>query len=161
MGYPTEPHLECRHHCREHFTLSQWTQLVEKNSMESAPEAAPLRLVSPVPAQPDQAQQDEHPTKSIPSTPTTPSMPQAAFTDPSATPPIPPVAPPPSQDFITISSSEFRGMVLLFRTLNTTHDALFQHMRDIQAQQDQHTTILDQHIAILSQIQHHLGLAPP
>ena len=125
MGYPTEPHLECRHHCREHFTLSQWTQLVEKNSMESAPEAAPLRLVSPVPAQPDQAQQDEHPTKSIPSTPTTPSMPQAAFTDPSATPPIPPVAPPPSQDFITISGSEFRGMVLLFRTLNATHDTLF------------------------------------
>nr|CAN83114.1 hypothetical protein VITISV_043241 [Vitis vinifera] len=25
MGYPTEPHLECRHHCREHFTLDQWT----------------------------------------------------------------------------------------------------------------------------------------
>ncbi|KAL6336125.1 hypothetical protein AAG906_010410 [Vitis piasezkii] len=96
MGYPTEPHLECRHYCREHFTLGQWTQLAEKNPMESAPEAAPLRLVSPVPAQPDQAQQDEHPTKSIPSTPTTPSMPQAAFTDPSATPPIPPVAPPPS-----------------------------------------------------------------
>ena len=25
IGYPTEPHLERRHHCREHFTLDQWT----------------------------------------------------------------------------------------------------------------------------------------
>ena len=25
MGYPIEPHLERRHHCREHFTLDQWT----------------------------------------------------------------------------------------------------------------------------------------
>ena len=23
IGYPTEPHLECRHHCLEHFTLDQ------------------------------------------------------------------------------------------------------------------------------------------
>ncbi|KAL6336068.1 hypothetical protein AAG906_010339 [Vitis piasezkii] len=52
-------------------------------------------------------------------------------------------------------------MVLLFRTLNTTHDALFRQMRDIQAQQDQHTTSLDQHIAILSQIQHHLEPKAP
>ena len=27
MGYSTEPHLKHRHHCREHFTLDQWTQL--------------------------------------------------------------------------------------------------------------------------------------
>ena len=25
MGYPTEPHLERRHHCQEHFTLDKWT----------------------------------------------------------------------------------------------------------------------------------------
>ena len=61
MGYPIEPHLECRHHCQEHFTLGQWTQLAEKNPMESVPETAPLRLVSLVPAQPDQAREDEHP----------------------------------------------------------------------------------------------------
>ena len=58
-------------------------------------------------------------------------MPRAASTDPPATPPIPPVALPPSQDFSTISGLEFRGMVLLFRTLNATHDTLFQKMRDI------------------------------
>ncbi|KAL6325079.1 hypothetical protein AAG906_022646 [Vitis piasezkii] len=36
MGYPTEPHLERRHHCREHFTLDQWTQLAGKNPTESS-----------------------------------------------------------------------------------------------------------------------------
>ncbi|KAL6348736.1 hypothetical protein AAG906_029764 [Vitis piasezkii] len=75
-------------------------------------------------------------------------MPQAASTDPLATPPVPLAIPPPSQDFITIYGSEFRGMVLLFRTLNATHN------------QDQHSIILDQHTAILRQIQQHLGLAP-
>ena len=88
-------------------------------------------------------------------------MPQVASTDPPATPPIPPTVPSPSQDFITISGSEFCGMVLLFRTLNATYNALFWNMRDIRAQQDQHSIILDQHTIILSQIQQHLGLTPP
>ena len=161
MGYPTEPHLERHHHCRNHFTLDQWTQLAERNSAESTPEAALPRPVPPIPAQPDQAQQDKHPTETIPSTPTAPSMPQITSTDPPATPPVPPVAHFLSQDFITIFGSKFHGMVLLFRTLNATHNALFQKMRDIQAQQDRHFIILDQHTAILSQIQQHLGLAPP
>ena len=56
IGYPIEPYLECHHHCQEHFTLDQWTQLVERNSTESAPEATPLRPVPPIPAQLDQAQ---------------------------------------------------------------------------------------------------------
>ena len=86
-------------------------------------------------------------------------MPQAAFTDPLATPPVPPAVPPPSQNFITISGSKFRGIVLLFRTLNATHDALFQKMRDIRDQQDRHSIIVEQHTAILRQIQQHLGLA--
>ena len=88
-------------------------------------------------------------------------MPQAASTDPPAPPPIPLVVPPPSQDFITISGSEFCGMVLLFRTLNATHNALFRNMRDIRAQQDQHSIILDKHTTILCQIQQHLSLPPP
>ena len=87
-------------------------------------------------------------------------MPQAASTDPPATPPVPPVVPPSSKDFITISGSEFGGMVLLFRTLNATNDALFRKMRDIRDQQDRHSIIRDQHTAILRQIQQHLGLAP-
>ena len=88
-------------------------------------------------------------------------MPQITSTDPPATPHVPPIAHFLSQDLITISGSEFHGMVLLFKTLNATHNALFQKMRDIQAQQDRHFIILDQHTAILSQIQQHLGLAPP
>ena len=52
-------------------------------------------------------------------------------------------------------------MVLLFKTLNAMHDALFRKMRDIRAWQDQHSIILEQHTAILRQIQQHLGLAPP
>ncbi|RVW57792.1 hypothetical protein CK203_115159 [Vitis vinifera] len=56
MGYPTKPHLERRHHCRNHFTLDQWTQLAERNSVESTPEAALPRPVPLVPAQPDQTQ---------------------------------------------------------------------------------------------------------
>ena len=161
MGYPTEPHLERRHHCRNHFTLDQWTQLVERNSAELAPEVAPSKPVSPVLAQPDQAQQDKHPTETIPSTLVAPSMPQITSTDPPATPHVPPIAHFLSQDLITISGSEFHGMVLLFKTLNAMHDALFRKMRDIRAWQDQHSIILDQHTTILSQIQQHLGLSPP
>ena len=107
-----------------------------------------------MPAQPDQAQQDKHPIESIPFTPVVPSMPQATSTDPPVTPPVPPAAPPTLEDFIIVSGSEFRAIVLLFRTLTATHNALFRQMVDIRAQQDQHT-------AILSQIQQHLGLAPP
>ena len=130
MGYPIEPHLERRHHCREHFTLDQWTKLTERNSAE----AAPPRPVPLVQAQPDQAQQDEHPTESISSTPTAPSMSQAASTDPPTTSPVPPVVPPPSGDFVIVFGLDFRAMVLLFRTLNATHNALFRHIRDIRAQ---------------------------
>ncbi|RVW18202.1 hypothetical protein CK203_106153 [Vitis vinifera] len=66
------------------FTINQWTQLAERNSAESTPEAAPPRLVL----------QYQH------------SLTRHT------TPPVLPVAPPPSLDFITISGSEFRGMHL-------------------------------------------------
>ena len=136
MGYPIEPHLERRHHCREHFTLDQWTQLAGKNLTKSALEAAPPRPAFPVPAQAEQAQQDERPTESVPPAPTAPSMPQATSTDPPATPPVPLAAPPTSEDFITIFGTEFRAMVLLFRTLTATYNALFQQMANIHAHQD-------------------------
>ncbi|KAL6350761.1 hypothetical protein AAG906_028231 [Vitis piasezkii] len=50
MGYPTKPHLEHRHHCREHFTLDQWTQLASYSALV----AAPPRPTSPVPPQAEQ-----------------------------------------------------------------------------------------------------------
>ena len=140
MGHPTEPHLECRHHCREHFTLDQWTQLAGY----SAPEAAPPRPASPMPAQAEQAQQDELPTEPIPPAPAAPSMPEAIFTDPPATSPVPPAAPPTSEAPITITAMEFHAMIRLFKTLIFTHNALFLQMVDMCAQQDQHTVILRQ-----------------
>ncbi|XP_034695666.1 lysine-rich arabinogalactan protein 18-like [Vitis riparia] len=112
MGYPTKPHLERRHHCREHFTLNQWTQLAGKNLTKSASEATPPRPAFPVLAQAEQAQQDESPIESIPPAPTAPSMPQATSTDPPATLPVPPAAPPTSEDFITVSGTKFHAMHL-------------------------------------------------
>ena len=50
MGYPTKPHHERCHHCREHFTVNKWTQL----AAYSAPVAAPPRPVSPMPPQTEQ-----------------------------------------------------------------------------------------------------------
>ena len=97
MGYSTEPHLKHRHHCREHFTLDQWTLVGY-----SAPEAAP-----PTPAPSVSAQQDELPTESIPLSPAAPSMPEATPIDPSATPPVPQAAPPTSEAPITISPRSF------------------------------------------------------
>ena len=142
MSYPTEPHLERCHHCREHFTLDLWTQLAGKNLMKLTPKAALPRPASPMPAQPDQVQQDERPTESISFTPIVPFMPQATSTDPPVTLPVPPAAPPTLEDFIIVSGSEFRAIVLLFRTLTATHNALFRQMANIRAQQDQRTAIL-------------------
>ena len=156
IGYPTEPHLERRHHCREHFTLEKWTQLAGY----SAHVAAPLRPASPVSPQVEQPQQNEHPTESVPHVPaaspipTTPSMPEATSIDPPATPLVPPVALPTSEVSITISATEFHAMVYLFKTLTAKHNALSRQMANICAQQDQH-------IAILRQIHQHLGLLPP
>ncbi|KAL6313114.1 hypothetical protein AAG906_025762 [Vitis piasezkii] len=56
---------------------------------------------------------------------------QATSTDPPATPPVPPAAPPTSEDFITVSGTEFRAMINLFKTLTATHNALFRQMVDI------------------------------
>ena len=51
MGYPTKPHLQHRHHCRERFTLDKWTQLARY----LAPLGAPPRPVPPMPPQVVQA----------------------------------------------------------------------------------------------------------
>ncbi|KAL6342255.1 hypothetical protein AAG906_006878 [Vitis piasezkii] len=117
MGYPTEPHLKRRHHCREHFTFDKWTQLVGY----SAPVPAPPRLASPIPAQTEQAQQDVLPAESVPPALTAPSMPEATSTDPPTTPPVPPVAPLTSEASITISATEFRAM--------DQHTAIIRHIQ--------------------------------
>ena len=73
MGYPTEPHLDRHHHCREHFTLDKWTHLAGY----SVPIAKP--------PQAEKAPQDEHSTYSIPHA-LAPPMPEATST-------VPPLAP--------------------------------------------------------------------
>ncbi|KAL6336561.1 hypothetical protein AAG906_025115 [Vitis piasezkii] len=108
MGYPTEPHLERRHHCQEQFTLEKWTQLAGY----SAPLGALPRPAPPMPPQ------------SIPQAPT-PPMPEVTSNFPPTTPAIPSVAPFTFEASITISTTEFRAMVHLFQTLTTTHNALF------------------------------------
>ena len=147
IGYPTEPHLECLHHCREQFTLEKWTQLAGC----STPLRAPPRPAPPVPPQAEQAQQDERPTESVPPTPVVP-IPKATYTA-LTTFVVPLVPPSTSKASITISIVEFCAMVQTFQTLTTTHTTLFRQMADIRAQQDQHT-------AILHQLQQHLGLLP-
>ncbi|RVW27318.1 hypothetical protein CK203_110315 [Vitis vinifera] len=133
MGYPTEPHLEHRHHCQEHFTLDQWTQLTEKNSAELAPEKP----------HPGQYLQYQHSLTRHSRT----SIPQILFH-------------PPLLHHLCLRPS-LLILQLHHLTLNATHGTLFRKMRDIRAQQDRHSIILDQHTAILRQIQQHLGLAPP
>ncbi|KAL6340548.1 hypothetical protein AAG906_010456 [Vitis piasezkii] len=103
MGYHTEPHLERRHHCREHFSLNKWTQLAGYSTLVA------------VPPQVEEAQQDELPTEYVLPAPAQP-MPEATSTIPPVTPPVPPVAPPTLEASITISATEFCAMVHLPRS---------------------------------------------
>nr|CAN82522.1 hypothetical protein VITISV_016020 [Vitis vinifera] len=91
MGYPTKPHLERRHHCREHFTLNKWTHLTE--SVPHAPAPPMPEAVSTVP-----------PLALI--TPTTLLVPKNT----SITPHILPATSSTSEPFMTISTTEFCAM---------------------------------------------------
>ena len=99
MGYHTEPHLERRHHCREHFTLNKWTQLAGYSTLVA------------VPSQVEEAQQDKLPIEYVLPAPAQP-MPEAASTIPPATPPVPPVAPPTLEASITISADYYSKSAL-------------------------------------------------
>ena len=60
-------------------------------------------------------EQGELPTETIPPTPTPPMpMPEAISAVPPMTPTVPPIAPTTSEPSITISDSEFRGLVATF-----------------------------------------------
>lgn len=83
--------------------------------------------------------------------PTEPTPPKIV----SVTPPIAPTssAPTTSEPFITISATEFLGVVQTLRIVTTTHTALFQQMAVMRAQQEEQ-------MVILRQIQQHLGCLP-
>ena len=104
MGFPTEPRLECRRLCRKRFTLDKWNQLVDY----SAPLGVPPMVAPPVPPQPEQG---ELPTETIPPVP----RPEATSAAPPMTHTVPPISPTTSKSSITISASEFRSLIHVFR----------------------------------------------
>ncbi|RVW83064.1 hypothetical protein CK203_040717 [Vitis vinifera] len=111
MGFPADPQAEPRRHCRESFSLDQWTQL---SLHQHSPELPEPREVPPAPS------------TSAPSEP----VPEAASSD--APPTVPPTAEPP----ITIPGSEYRALLASFQTLTTTQTAIMERMDHFQIQQD-------------------------
>ncbi|RVW83905.1 hypothetical protein CK203_042081 [Vitis vinifera] len=112
-----DPQAEPRRHCRESFSLDQWTQLLLH---QHSPELPEPREVHPTPS------------TSAPSEP----VPDAASSD--ALPAVPPTVEPP----ITIPGSEYRALLASFQTLTTTQMAIMERMDHFQIQQGQQTLIL-------------------
>ncbi|RVW39716.1 hypothetical protein CK203_114030 [Vitis vinifera] len=145
LGYPEEPRLERRRHCREDFSLDKWHHLVAYFAPQGAPAVhAPPEL--PRDEQIPQAQQDEILTETPPPAPTAhPSvhMPEAIHSTSPITQGAPPVvpatpAPPPSSEpTVTVSLTEFRGLERSLRTLSTAQDSIIHQMATIRAHQDQ------------------------
>ena len=71
MGYPSQPHLERRHHCRELFTSESWTQFLDCSPMDQgiprplAP-APPTASAPTVQTSPDQDPHTTEPSSSVP-----------------------------------------------------------------------------------------------
>ena len=127
MGFPADPQAEPRRHCRESFSLDQWTQL---SLHQHSPELPEPREVPPAPS------------TSAPSEP----VPEATSSD--APPTVPPTAEPP----IIIPGSEYRALLASFQTLTTTQTAIMERMDHFQIQQDQQTLILreiQQHLGLV------------
>nr|CAN77345.1 hypothetical protein VITISV_011626 [Vitis vinifera] len=145
-----EPRLGRRCHCREDFSLDKWHHLAAYFAPQGAPavpvpQGAPAvpaphgPLVMPPPPelpqdeQLPQAQQDEILTDTTPPAPaahTSVLMPEAIHpTTPitqGAPPVIPatPTPPPSSEPTVTVSLTEFRGLVHSLQTLSTAQDSL-------------------------------------
>ncbi|RVW25146.1 hypothetical protein CK203_117327 [Vitis vinifera] len=143
LGYPEEPRLERRRHCREDFSLDKWHHLTAYFAAQGAP-AVPAPPELPRDEQLPQAQQDEILTDTTPPAPaahTSVHMPEAIHPTSPITQGAPPVmpaalAPPPSSE-PTVTMATIRA-----------------HQDQIIATQAQHTTILHQ-------IQQHLSMQTP
>nr|CAN61849.1 hypothetical protein VITISV_016507 [Vitis vinifera] len=175
LGYPGEPRLERRHHCREDFSLDKWHHLAAYFAPQGAPAVPPPQGAPDVPPPPElhqdeqlpQAQQDEILTNTTPpalAAHTSVHMPEATLlASPIAqlAPLVVPatLAPPPSSEpTVTVSLTEFRGLVHSLQTLSTAQDSLIQQMTTICAHQDQIIATQTQHTTILHQIQQHLSM---
>ncbi|RVW70714.1 Retrovirus-related Pol polyprotein from transposon 297 [Vitis vinifera] len=119
LGYPEEPRLERRRHCREDFSLDKWHHLAQQD--EILTETPP-----PAPA--------AHPSEHIPE----PIHPISPITQ-GAPPVVPatPAPPPSSEPTVTVSLTEFRGLERSLRTLSTAQDSIIHQMATIRAHQDQ------------------------
>ncbi|WJZ84524.1 hypothetical protein VitviT2T_004124 [Vitis vinifera] len=139
MGYPSQPHLERRHHCRELFTTSPAppdSPAASAPTAQTSPEHDPhtTELSFLVPA----------PVTCTTDTPTPPVTPAPAYAESSVGPSI------------TVSATEFRALMSSFHSLSASQatlvremQAIKRHMDTIQTHQAQHTTIQAQHTAIL------------
>nr|CAN66954.1 hypothetical protein VITISV_012318 [Vitis vinifera] len=169
LGYPEEPRLERRRHCREDFSLDKWHHLVAYFAPQGAP-AVPAPPELPRDEQIPQAQQDEiltetpppapaaHPSEHIPE----PIHPISPIT--SGGPPVVRATPPPppsSEPTVTISLTQFRGLERSLQTLSTAQDSIIHQMATIRAHQDQIIATQAQHTTILHQIQQHLSMQTP
>ncbi|RVW66722.1 hypothetical protein CK203_065463 [Vitis vinifera] len=169
LGYPEEPRLERRRHCREDFSLDKWHHLVAYFAPQGAPAVhAPPEL--PRDEQIPQAQQDEILTE---------TPPPAPAAHPQCTCPRLYILPPLSlrvlhqscqlpqhlllhlSPTVTISLTEFRGLERSLRTLSTAQDSIIHQMATIRAHQDQIIATQAQHTTILHQIQQHLSMQTP
>ncbi|RVW81609.1 hypothetical protein CK203_049456 [Vitis vinifera] len=182
-GLSWRARLERRCHCLEDFSLDKWHHLAATLHLRgpscAPPQGAPV--VPPPQRAPDvlhlqsytqdeqlpQAQQDEILTDIAPPVPaahTLVHMPEATLPTSPITQGAPPVvpatsAPPPSSEpTVTISLTEFRGLVHSLQTLSTAQDSLSQQMATIRAHQDLIIATQTQHTTILHQIQQHLSM---
>ncbi|RVW94285.1 hypothetical protein CK203_034849 [Vitis vinifera] len=169
LGYPEEPRLERRRHCREDLSLGKWHHLVAYFAPQGAP-AVPAPPELPRDEQLPQAQQDEILTDTTPHDPAAPTsvhMPEGIHPSSPITADAPPVMPatpaPPSssEPTVTVSLAEFRSLVRSLQTLNTAQDSIIHQMATIRAHQDQIIATQAQHTTILHQIQQHLSMQTP
>ncbi|RVW64493.1 hypothetical protein CK203_040392 [Vitis vinifera] len=139
LGYPEEPRLERRRHC-ERTSLStngitwpsrmRFSQRHHLLPLQHTPQCTCLRLYIYLPI-----------TQGAP--PVVPATP----------------APPPSSEpTVTVSLTEFRGLVRSLQTLSTAQDSIIHQMATIRAHQDQIIATQAQHTTILHQIQQHLSM---
>ncbi|RVW12879.1 hypothetical protein CK203_106984 [Vitis vinifera] len=75
--------------------------------------------------------------------------------------PATPAPPPSSEPTVTVSLTEFRGLVRSLQTLSTAQDSIIHQMATIRAHQDQIIATQAQHTTILHQIQQHLSMQTP
>ncbi|RVW78551.1 hypothetical protein CK203_049787 [Vitis vinifera] len=134
LGYPEEPRLERRRHCREDFSLGKWHHLVAYFAPQGAP-AVPAPPELPRDEQMPQAQQDEILTET----------------------PLLPLQHTPQSIFLSL----YILFLLSLRTLSTAQHSIIHQMATIRAHQDQIIATQAQHTTILHQIQQHLSMQTP